>query len=60
MAVGAAREAPVVREGKLAVGQQLRLCVTFDHRLIDGVQAARMSRTLQAILADPDKELGSA
>jgi pyruvate dehydrogenase E2 component (dihydrolipoamide acetyltransferase) len=60
MAVGSAREAPVVRDGKLAIGQQVRLCVTFDHRLIDGVQAARMSRTLQAILANPEKELGPA
>ena len=58
IAVGSAKDAPVVKDGKIVIGKQLRLCVTFDHRLIDGVQAARMSRTLQAILANPEKELG--
>jgi pyruvate/2-oxoglutarate dehydrogenase complex dihydrolipoamide acyltransferase (E2) component len=59
IAVGAVRETPVVRDGKIVVGQVARLCATFDHRVIDGVHASQMVRTLQAIFADPEKELGS-
>ncbi len=55
IAVGSAQEAPVVREGKLTVGHICKLSVTFDHRLIDGMHAARMLKTLTAIYADPEK-----
>jgi pyruvate dehydrogenase E2 component (dihydrolipoamide acetyltransferase) len=60
IAMGSARETPVVRDGKLAVGLIMKLCVTFDHRLIDGVHASKMLKTLLAVLADPEKELDPA
>jgi len=55
--LGAVRETPVVRDGKVVVGKTIRLCVTFDHRLIDGVHAAHMAKTVQRIFADPEHEL---
>lgn len=58
IAVGAVKDAAVARDGKIAVAQQLRLCVTFDHRIIDGVQASHMVKTVTRIFADPEKELG--
>jgi pyruvate/2-oxoglutarate dehydrogenase complex dihydrolipoamide acyltransferase (E2) component len=58
LAVGAVKENPVVRDGKLAVAKQIRVCATFDHRLIDGVQAARLAKSIVAIMNDPEKELG--
>ncbi len=55
--VGAIKEKPVVEEGKLTVGTTVPLCVTFDHRLIDGVHASKLSRAMIKIFADPDTEL---
>jgi hypothetical protein len=60
MAMGAVHERPVVLNGHVVVGQVLHLCWTIDHRIIDGVHAARMAKTLEAIFANPDAELGPA
>jgi hypothetical protein len=32
----------VVREGRVEVADRIKICVTFDHRLMDGVMAAKM------------------
>jgi len=53
IATGQVMEAPVVEQGAVAVGQVMRVCVTFDHRFIDGVHAARMAKTLRAWIEDP-------
>jgi pyruvate dehydrogenase E2 component (dihydrolipoamide acetyltransferase) len=58
IAVGAVRDTPVVREGRVVVAQVMRLCVTIDHRLIDGMHASHMAKKLLAIFADPERELG--
>jgi pyruvate dehydrogenase E2 component (dihydrolipoamide acetyltransferase) len=57
IAVGAVREQAVVRDGQIRVARIAKLCVTFDHRLIDGVHASHMMKTLNSILADPANEL---
>ncbi len=59
VAIGVAKDTPVAREGgRVEVARMVRLCATIDHRLIDGVHAANMNKTLTAILADPEKEWG--
>jgi len=58
LALGAARDEAVVRDGKIVVMRRVRLCATFDHRLIDGVHASKMARTMTGIFLDPVKELG--
>ena len=55
--MGSYQEMPGVKNGQLAIIQQLRLGVTIDHRVVDGVQASRMSKTLKKIFANPAKEL---
>jgi pyruvate dehydrogenase E2 component (dihydrolipoamide acetyltransferase) len=57
VALGAARDAAVVRDGQVRVVKQVRFCCTFDHRLIDGVHAAHMVKTLTKIVANPEAEL---
>jgi pyruvate/2-oxoglutarate dehydrogenase complex dihydrolipoamide acyltransferase (E2) component len=57
LALGAVKPTPVVRDGKLAIATVARLCFTFDHRLIDGVHAAHMVKTLHKIFAEPEQEL---
>jgi pyruvate/2-oxoglutarate dehydrogenase complex dihydrolipoamide acyltransferase (E2) component len=53
LAVGAVKDAPVVEEGKLAVGKVMKINATFDHRFIDGFHAAVMSRVLRKWLESP-------
>jgi pyruvate/2-oxoglutarate dehydrogenase complex dihydrolipoamide acyltransferase (E2) component len=58
IAVGAVADRPWVKDGKLGVTPVIRLCATIDHRLIDGVHASQMMKTLMRIFADPERELG--
>ena len=58
IAICAVRDQVIAKDGKPLVAPMLRLCVTFDHRLIDGLHAAKLARVAEAIFADPDKELG--
>lgn len=53
LAVGAARQEPVVRDGELAVGTVLRVTLSVDHRPVDGVVAAEWMRVLVGLLETP-------
>lgn len=50
LGVGKGIQKPAVREGKVVVRSFLPLCVSYDHRLIDGGSAARFVAELQAAL----------
>ena len=54
LAVGALRDAALVRDGKLEVGKTLTLTLSCDHRIIDGKGAAQFLARLQAILLQPE------
>ena len=47
LALGNVRDAPVVRDGKLAVGKIMKVNATFDHRFIDGFHASVLSKVLR-------------
>jgi pyruvate dehydrogenase E2 component (dihydrolipoamide acetyltransferase) len=53
LAVSAVREAVVVKNGAMRVGHQMTMTVSADHRVVDGVMAAKFMQTLQAILEHP-------
>ena len=53
LAVGAARQEPVVREGVLEVATVIRMVLSVDHRPIDGVVAARWMRALTDVVENP-------
>jgi pyruvate dehydrogenase E2 component (dihydrolipoamide acetyltransferase) len=48
------REMPVVIDGEVKVRKILPLVISFDHRALDGAQAARFMNTLIEHLKDPD------
>lgn len=50
LAIGEVQDRPAVRNGKLEIVPQYNICVTFDHRFIDGVYAAKMMKTLRRYL----------
>ncbi len=55
--VGAVRDMPVVVDGQIVIRPMVRLCATFDHRLIDGMHASHMVRTMMKIFKNPEAEL---
>lgn len=57
LAVGAVREAPVVRKGKVRVRRVMTVTLSVDHRPIDGVTAARWMQAFVALLEDPAQVL---
>lgn len=56
LVVGAVKDMPAVRNGKIEVIPTLKICATFDHRLIDGMHASHMVKTLLKIFDEPDAE----
>lgn len=54
LAVGAAREDVIVRDGAIRAGQTMTLTLSCDHRVIDGLAAARFLATLRETLENPD------
>lgn len=58
IALGAVKDEAVVEDGQIVPRKMLRAFATFDHRVLDGMHAAKMSKTLRRIFADPEKELG--
>jgi pyruvate dehydrogenase E2 component (dihydrolipoamide acetyltransferase) len=57
LGVGRAREMPVVRDGQVVVRLVLPLSIAFDHRVIDGMEAARFGADLVRLLEDPERLL---
>jgi pyruvate dehydrogenase E2 component (dihydrolipoamide acetyltransferase) len=54
LGMGRVRETPVVRDGKVVTRLTLPLALTFDHRLVDGAEAARFLNLVIGYLEDPD------
>ncbi len=57
LAVGAARETPVVADGAVTVATVLRFSLSVDHRPIDGATAAQWMAAFTALLERPAKLL---
>lgn len=53
LAVGAAEERAVVRDGKITVASVMSITMSCDHRVIDGAMGARFLQTLRAYLEEP-------
>jgi acetylornithine deacetylase/succinyl-diaminopimelate desuccinylase-like protein len=67
--VGRIVDRPVVRDGQVAIAPVLRLSLTFDHRVIDGAEAADLLADLKAgleefpvpeVRADENEDLGES
>ena len=53
LAVGAARQEPVVVDGSLGVGTVLRVTLSVDHRAVDGATAADWMKAFVGLLENP-------
>ncbi|BCA56417.1 Pyruvate dehydrogenase complex, dihydrolipoyllysine-residue acetyltransferase E2 component [Nitrospira sp. KM1] len=52
LGVGKSRLTPVYRDGQLVPRNILRLCVAYDHRLVDGADGARFTNEIVKVLED--------
>jgi len=55
LGIGRANRQPVYRDGQIEPRRLLPLCVSFDHRVIDGADAARFLRWIADALEEPFK-----
>ena len=53
LAVSSIQTQPVVINGDVTVGQRMKMTLSADHRIIDGVQAAEFMRTLAKFIEQP-------
>jgi pyruvate dehydrogenase E2 component (dihydrolipoamide acetyltransferase) len=53
LAVGNVRREPVVKDGKIGIGQRMALTLSCDHRVIDGALGAKVLQAIVGILEQP-------
>ncbi len=54
LGLGRIQEKPVVVKGRIEIRRMLPLSLSFDHRVVDGAEAARFLNTVIDHLEDPD------
>ena len=57
LAVGSAREVPVVENGEIKPGWRMKATVSVDHRVSDGAEAAQFMQALAGFLENPVRML---
>ncbi len=57
IAVGSAREVPVVENGQVKPGWRMKATISVDHRVSDGAEAARFMQKLAEFLENPVRML---
>ncbi|MCP4503478.1 MAG: 2-oxo acid dehydrogenase subunit E2 [Deltaproteobacteria bacterium] len=58
IAVGTVKEMPFCHEGEVKIRKEMKCFATFDHRILDGSHAAKMSKVLKAWFEDPYGHFG--
>ena len=53
LAVGGIIEKPVVKNGKIKVGHTMKVTLSCDHRVVDGVTGSQFLLTLKEIMENP-------
>ena len=57
LAVGSARQVPVVENGEIKVGWRMKATISVDHRVSDGAEAAQFMQKLAEFLENPVRML---
>jgi pyruvate dehydrogenase E2 component (dihydrolipoamide acetyltransferase) len=53
LAIGSAKKVPVVVDGELTVGTRMKITISADHRVTDGVEAAQFLQAVKSKLENP-------
>jgi pyruvate dehydrogenase E2 component (dihydrolipoamide acetyltransferase) len=57
LAVGSIQQKPVVKNNAVVPGNQMKVTLSCDHRVVDGVSGAEFLKTLKELLENPVKML---
>jgi pyruvate dehydrogenase E2 component (dihydrolipoamide acetyltransferase) len=57
LAIGSAKETPVVENGQIKVGSRMKATISVDHRISDGAEAAQFMQKLAEFLENPVRML---
>lgn len=57
LAVGAVKETVIVKNGEMRAGQVMKVTLSCDHRVVDGVVGSKFLLTLKELLEEPVKIL---
>ena len=58
LAVGAIKQVPVVKNGNVVPGHVMKVTLSCDHRVVDGVVGSKFLNTFKALLENPIVMLG--
>jgi len=58
MAIGAIRQEPVVKDGLIVVGNRMKVTLSCDHRVVDGVKGSEFLKTFKTYMQNPVTILG--
>lgn len=53
LAIGSVQETPVVRNGEIVIGHQLKITLSADHRALDGAEVATFLQSVKRYLENP-------
>jgi pyruvate dehydrogenase E2 component (dihydrolipoamide acetyltransferase) len=53
LAIGSAKQTPVVIDGELSIGWRMKTTISVDHRISDGAEAAQFMQALGSYLEEP-------
>lgn len=53
LAVGGVKDVPVVENGKIVPGKTMKVTLSCDHRVVDGVVGSKFLQTLKGLLEEP-------
>ncbi|MFT6972656.1 MAG: pyruvate dehydrogenase E2 component (dihydrolipoamide acetyltransferase), partial [Roseivirga sp.] len=53
MAVGGIKQTAIVKDGELAIGNIMKVTMSCDHRVVDGVVGSSFLQTFKSLLEDP-------
>ena len=59
LAVGSIVEKPIVKNGEIVIGNTLKVTLSCDHRVVDGVVGSKFLATLKGYLENPVLFMGS-
>lgn len=57
LAIGSAKETPVVENGEIKIGSRMKATISVDHRVSDGAEAAQFMQKLAEFLETPVRML---
>lgn len=57
LAIGSAKETPVVEGGQIKIGSRMKATISVDHRVSDGAEAAQFMQKLAEFLENPVRML---